>query len=842
MSQEIIYTSSPQGLKPGSSGFCTVASTPGMAKNLAERLESFSGYRHLFPPGDSSSHLNPVAYSHFILSVGGQKLHVLSRVADAGLDYSHRTNKLAHHVALEAQELVPAGPGWVLQQPGFSETTWSGNPRILPQGRRPPSGMLAPTVCRAWQQVTGDAGWAGVLAQNAVQGNRPAHIIFKPGTDLLPLVVEAQSLMPLSKRWDVSFCTYFTRLPPAVDCQWRFVVAGSPEAKLASGLRGDLVIDLTAALSSPPPGPLVDAARTGVVPAEARLVEVATRNSPVPGTTRQPPRPEPGYQLEPAAPPPPHAVGPRSSWSGGPPAVPPPLPSDWNKSRAHKKTWLSRALFTMAACVALVLAAGLGGVAALSWFGKEAKQVASVHQTENPPETPKPEAVKSKIDHEKLDNAEKATEWEAGPGDTSRIEQAPLKGPDKNSAGNQEEGSTKIPATTAVKDKPAGIASSNAGGNTTTPTDSSNERENTLNDLRALIKSSPIKPYANDGRYNCYAIAILKRDITELDDILLLGNSDVSNIPLKITKNGKVRNIVVVPKSFAGGSGEKHIATFSCEHKDSVPYLTFKWNESEPQISDQVQAELMHCAIILPADIYFDMPSPIILSRPLEWDAMVDKPVVLDFKLDNIDFSLNELAFVPSESAEFSTKGRHRDASSGRDKKTSETEMIFESKNDQHVFALACEFKASSGGEVKGKIAHAYREGSKYGPIVSEKFDISTGSTKPLAVIMREIKLRNKYLSDMQRIEAELPKTYRMDAAHIAAKSSKEACDVKIARQTEEFCKKKLIQEDDIDVLIAHINQQQEHALFFEGTVVRRIKHGETTIDVPLIEFKKNPK
>ena len=48
MSHEIIYTSAPQGLKPGSHGFCTVAATAGIAKNLLERLESLSGYRHAF--------------------------------------------------------------------------------------------------------------------------------------------------------------------------------------------------------------------------------------------------------------------------------------------------------------------------------------------------------------------------------------------------------------------------------------------------------------------------------------------------------------------------------------------------------------------------------------------------------------------------------------------------------------------------------------------------------------------------------------------------------------------------------------------------------------------------
>jgi hypothetical protein len=60
LSQEILYTSAPQGLKPGSRGFCTVVSTSGMAKNLAERLESLSGYRHAYMPTDADAHLNPV--------------------------------------------------------------------------------------------------------------------------------------------------------------------------------------------------------------------------------------------------------------------------------------------------------------------------------------------------------------------------------------------------------------------------------------------------------------------------------------------------------------------------------------------------------------------------------------------------------------------------------------------------------------------------------------------------------------------------------------------------------------------------------------------------------------
>ena len=114
MSQEILYTSAAAGLKRGSHGFCTVVSTDGMAQNLAQQLEMLSGYRHAFALNDPRVSLNPVNYSHLIIELGGRRYHVLSRIADAGVDYTQRTNKLAHHVALEESERVAAGPAALL--------------------------------------------------------------------------------------------------------------------------------------------------------------------------------------------------------------------------------------------------------------------------------------------------------------------------------------------------------------------------------------------------------------------------------------------------------------------------------------------------------------------------------------------------------------------------------------------------------------------------------------------------------------------------------------------------------------------------------------------------------
>ena len=106
MAEELIYTSVAKGLRPGSRGFCTVAETDGIATNLAGRLESLSAYRHVFPPGTPEAKDNPVNLAHVVLTVAGKTYHVLSRVADYGLDYTSRSNKLAHHLALEKEELV----------------------------------------------------------------------------------------------------------------------------------------------------------------------------------------------------------------------------------------------------------------------------------------------------------------------------------------------------------------------------------------------------------------------------------------------------------------------------------------------------------------------------------------------------------------------------------------------------------------------------------------------------------------------------------------------------------------------------------------------------------------
>src|SRR5262249_28743714 len=143
----------PRGLRSTDQGFCAVSVTQGIPPGLTAKLETLSGYRHLFAPSDPRAPSNPVLYSHLRVQVDGRTWQVLSRIADAGLDYSRRNNKFAHHVALERSELAAGGPAWLLAQPGFMEESWGERPpRVLPAGRAAPAGDTAARPCRRWEQ------------------------------------------------------------------------------------------------------------------------------------------------------------------------------------------------------------------------------------------------------------------------------------------------------------------------------------------------------------------------------------------------------------------------------------------------------------------------------------------------------------------------------------------------------------------------------------------------------------------------------------------------------------------------------------------------------------------
>ena len=283
MSLELLYTSATAGLRPGTRGFCTVLHTGGTPANLVSRLEGLSGYRHVYAPQSESAGRNPVRYSHLRFAVGGQHVSVVSRVAAYGVDYSGRTNKLAHHVVPEPHELPAAGPAWLLSQQGLMRTEWNGETQTPISGPPIPAGDVEPAICQRWESLAGDAGWGGVVAE-AFSNVRAKPLWLIHSLDqhpyMLELINESIAILPRQQRWLATFSTYYTNLPPEIDCRVRCVLNDTDEARAAKA-QGN-VVDLTERLPESPPTSYTELARTGQVPLVAKET---VANSPDPHTS-----------------------------------------------------------------------------------------------------------------------------------------------------------------------------------------------------------------------------------------------------------------------------------------------------------------------------------------------------------------------------------------------------------------------------------------------------------------------------------------------------------------------------------------------------------------------------
>lgn len=283
MAWEVCITSAPRGLQAGRTGFCPVIQTQGIPATLVEQLEGISGYRHL-DTTTLPSPRNPVVWMHSILRLGNDTFHVLSRICDAGRDYSSRSNRLAHHVVLRADELVPAGPAALLQSPGFMMESWDGQLRIIPRERQVPKLTAQPQHCQLWEKVWGDAGWAGVLAQTFLDNpSKTIYFIYPANVNMLDLFREVIALLPESQRWKATFSTYDQAVFEVSSRLWRAVPGHSPDVSALLLKRGVEVWDLRQRKGPAPDSSAAAAARMGRIIEPPKPVAAAPRAAPTVG-------------------------------------------------------------------------------------------------------------------------------------------------------------------------------------------------------------------------------------------------------------------------------------------------------------------------------------------------------------------------------------------------------------------------------------------------------------------------------------------------------------------------------------------------------------------------------
>ncbi len=265
---ELVYTDWRRGIrtKDTEPGYCTVAYTKGMPGSLINCAENFAGYAY---PKDEVRN-PPCSLSYSVLPVGGQSYAVFCR--SAPMVKSSRRVFFTHVVLCPLTEL-PAGvlPVDIISSPGFFRETWNEEPRLLLPSERPALPTPAPVPAgqpTAWVSLTGDAGWAGRLAQEARAGGaRDTVLIVPPGADTLRLIREACAVLPLEQARTVTFNTYYNiaKRSPDIRCAWLFCLAESELGRSQRVNRRGNLFDFAAGAIPPltETSPYIDAARAG---------------------------------------------------------------------------------------------------------------------------------------------------------------------------------------------------------------------------------------------------------------------------------------------------------------------------------------------------------------------------------------------------------------------------------------------------------------------------------------------------------------------------------------------------------------------------------------------------
>jgi GTPase-associated protein 1, N-terminal domain type 2 len=256
MAWQLIFTSIPRGLQAGRSGYCTAARHKEIRERLVYEIERVSQY-------DIGQHQGapPIIYTYRSLVTGSANVYLLTRIVDAGADYTGRTNYLAHHLVFTEAEVAqcPFTPAEILYNFPWRDAWNEKEARYFEDqelvAAADPFGGVAIKPFRLpasrWGHLSGDDACAALLY--APDSGDPANVIIvapkedSKQRDLLPLFGESLRILePTTEktpaRWRVPFTTHLQSTDSLSDFQWIGVSPDSPRLK-APGKRA--VIDLT---------------------------------------------------------------------------------------------------------------------------------------------------------------------------------------------------------------------------------------------------------------------------------------------------------------------------------------------------------------------------------------------------------------------------------------------------------------------------------------------------------------------------------------------------------------------------------------------------------------------
>lgn len=256
MSYQLVYTSAAKLLDAGRSGFGTVARSKAITPLVASAIERVSQFSNL-----RGMDRNRKIHVHRRIHVGTHRFHLLSRICDAGADYTGRTHHIAHHLLVPQDEVTRAAargltPADVLRRFSWLDR-WDGASRFLEPSDDVSLDMFKPEGRNSqrdlWFRVTGHPAHARSLAWD--DAPRTGVLLVPGGTDVLALMAEA--LYELGDQsWSRSFSTSLETTDEMSDIDW---VISSPEnfAEIKDRCGTRKILDLRQAQSWPTPPEIV---------------------------------------------------------------------------------------------------------------------------------------------------------------------------------------------------------------------------------------------------------------------------------------------------------------------------------------------------------------------------------------------------------------------------------------------------------------------------------------------------------------------------------------------------------------------------------------------------------
>ena len=212
-----------------------------MREALMLQLEKLSYYQHLSLSGGQE---RPI-YSCRIVDIRGSQYHVLSRIQDAGLDFTGRTNFLAHHLVFTPEEIrkLPSPPVIMRSWSGWTKS-WSAEPQLLENENWSSLSILAANVsvsAKTWKEVTGDGiNGYGLLEVRAgvafrVDGLTEEAILnlFAESLELLELRDPRRDFRATS--WQYTFTTSMQEQDNPADFRWRCLHSDNPASNRFAG-------------------------------------------------------------------------------------------------------------------------------------------------------------------------------------------------------------------------------------------------------------------------------------------------------------------------------------------------------------------------------------------------------------------------------------------------------------------------------------------------------------------------------------------------------------------------------------------------------------------------------